>query len=317
MHIPVLLQECLAVLDPKPGEFFIDGTLGGGGHAREIISKINPGGTFLAVDRDQRAVEAFNQLELPKSVRVVTETASYAQLPEILKRQSLPKADGLLLDLGFSSEQISGGSLANRGFSFTADEPLIMTYGDDTPSLAQRLADLAENDLESIIREYGEERYAQQIAKSIAQMAKEKGIATTGQLVTAIRSAVPVNYEQGRLHPATRTFQALRIYVNDELRQLEQLLDSLPQIIQSGGRVAIISFHSLEDRIVKQHFRQFRDRSRGSVEGRDHGRRVLAGELPNSTPASNAGTKKPITATEEEISINPRSRSAKLRVMTL
>ena len=330
-HIPVLLQECLTALNPKPGEFHIDGTLGAGGHAREILKRITPGGTLLAVDRDPRAAYRFKADGVDQTVRLVVEAGSYATLPAILNRHHLPKADGLLLDLGFSSEQITGGELVGRGFSFTADEPLLMTYDDETPSVAQLLAELSVSDLATIIREYGEERYAQQIADSISRMAKAEGIATTGQLVTAIKAAVPAGYEHGRLHPATRTFQALRIYANGELRHLETLLEQLPHIVRSGGRVAIISFHSLEDRIVKNYFRQYmRDRGGRSVGDSHESDKSQAGELPNSTSASPvdrsaspadksaaaaAGVKKPIVATEDEMVINPRSRSAKLRVL--
>lgn len=319
MHIPVLLQEVLDGLAPRPGEFFIDGTLGAGGHTRAIIERITPGGTLLAVDRDPRAVRAFTQTnEAPNTVKVIVEASSYSQLPQLLIKHGLPQADGLLLDLGFSSEQVSGGALAGRGFSFGADEPLLMTYDDETPSVAQLLAELTASDLTAIIREYGEERYADKIAASIITQAREKGIATTSQLVAAITAAVPAGYEHGRLHPATRTFQALRIYANGELRQLELLLEQLPALVRPGGRVAIISFHSLEDRIVKQYFKAFnqsRVRGGNSVGGRQKGA-ASAGELPNSTPAS-AGTKKPITASEDEMARNPRARSAKLRVLQL
>lgn len=319
MHIPVLLHEVLEVLSPQSGEFIIDGTLGGGGHTKEIINRINPGGTLLGVDRDPRAVAAFKQsFSGPETVTVITEAASYAKLPELLTKHGLPKADGLLLDLGFSSEQITGGALAGRGFSFTSDEPLLMTYDDETPSVAQLLAELSEVDLAAIIREYGEERYANEIAKSILQTARKEGIATTGQLVAAIRSAVPANYENGRLSPATRTFQALRIYANSELRQLETVLSELPAIVRSGGRVAIISFHSLEDRIVKQYFKKLRVRDGGSVGGGQNYDRASAGELPNPIPASRVFTgSKVITATEKEMFHNPRARSAKLRVFTM
>jgi len=327
MHIPVLLHEVLAALDPQSGEFFIDGTLGGGGHAREIISRLNPGGTLIAVDRDPRAVAVFKESYVaPENVKVIVEAASYAKLPEILAKHDLPKADGLLLDLGFSSEQVVGGALAGRGFSFAADEPLLMTYDDETPSVAQLLAELSEGDLAAIIREYGEERYSAQIAKSILQIAKINGIATTGQLVTAIRAAVPASYEGGRMNPATRTFQALRIYANSELHQLELLLAELPKLVRAGGRVGIISFHSLEDRIVKQHFKQLRVRDGGSVGGGQKYGRASAGELPNPISAPKTADKpaqeihlgnKVITATEKEMFHNPRSRSAKLRVFTM
>lgn len=316
MHIPVLLQEVLEGLHPRPGEFYIDGTYGAGGHTREICKRIAPGGTLLAVDRDARALEKFKP-EHPDTVRVITEAGSYADLPAMLAKHRLPKADGVLLDLGFSSEQLAGGALAGRGFSFSSDEPLLMTYDDASPSVAQLLAELSETELASIIREYGEERYAAQIAKRITQHARESGIATTGHLVEAIKAAVPASYVHGHINPATRTFQALRIYANRELQHLERFLESLPQIVRSGGRVAIISFHSLEDRIVKNYFKQYlRSGGGSSVGGGSQRSWALAGELPNSTPASEH-TKKPISATEQEIAVNPRSRSAKLRLLTL
>lgn len=325
MHIPVLLQEVLQALNPKPGEFFIDGTLGAGGHTRAFVEKLTPGGTLLAVDRDPRAVAAFKESFTPPStVTLVAEAASYAKLPELLAKHRLPKADGLLLDLGFSSEQVAGGALAGRGFSFSTDEPLIMTYDDSVSSVAQLLAELSAAELTSIIREYGEERYSAQIAQGIADVAKREGIATTGQLAAAIKKAVPANYERGRLHPATRTFQALRIYANHELEQLEQLLTALPTIVRSGGRAAIISFHSLEDRMVKQYFRQYRLRQGYGAQSRDRagdsveGTQITSfpGETPNPGPAPKE-QKKPIVASEEEIRQNPRSRSAKLRIITL
>lgn len=317
-HIPVLLQECLTVLAPKAGERFADGTLGAGGHAREIVARITPGGVLLATDRDPRAVaKAKDSLQADKTVRVFLEAASYAQLPKLMQRHGITHLDGLLLDLGFSSEQLAGGELAGRGFSFTADEPLLMTYSDEDTPVVELLAELTDEHLASVIREYGEERYAREIAESISHAARHEGIATTGALVEAIRRAVPRNYEHGRLHPATRTFQALRIFANKELEHLQQLLESLPSIMAKNGRVAIISFHSLEDRIVKHYFQSFIRNSGGRsvwTGQHDHGH---AGEPPNSTAASERPaqllTKKPITASEAEIAANPRSRSAKLR----
>ncbi|PIR87144.1 MAG: 16S rRNA (cytosine(1402)-N(4))-methyltransferase [Candidatus Harrisonbacteria bacterium CG10_big_fil_rev_8_21_14_0_10_49_15] len=298
MHVPVLLQSCLQVLAPKPGDFFIDGTLGAGGHAREVIERIQPGGIFLGVDRDPAAVAKFrSSLEGTYYAldKLLVEQGSYAELPGLLSRLDLPRADGLLLDLGFSSEQIGDGDLAGRGFSFGTDEPLLMTYDPSQPALRNVLPELSETELARIITEYGEERYAARIAKSIAQMAKKGGgIQTTSQLVAAIKEAVPAGYERGRIHPATRTFQALRIYINQELAQLENLLDSLEAVMRPGSRVAIISFHSLEDRIVKNKFRELAHADQGELL-----------------------TKKPITATEEEILRNPRSRSAKLRAIRL
>lgn len=330
-HIPVLLHECLQLLAPQPGERFADGTLGAGGHAREILARIAPGGTLLAVDRDARAVKQTARVLTPSGdTRLLIETASYADIPTLMKRFGIERLDGLLLDLGFSSEQIIGGTLTGRGFSFMTDEPLLMTYSDETRPLAEVLAELSVEDLKVIIERYGEERYAESIARSIAQMARREGIATTGQLVKAISAAVPAGYEGGRIHPATRTFQALRIYVNQEFAQLENILTALPEIMAHGGRVAVISFHSLEDRIVKQFFtsytreggkvNKYADRSRGGRSVRDTDFGVHAGELPNTSsapghPRAELLTKKPITPTEAELLANPRARSAKVRAL--
>lgn len=267
MHIPVLLKEVIELLDPKPGEFFIDGTAGGGGHGRAIQEKIGPRGKLFAIDLEKTG-------------------ENYADLPEILSQKNLGRADGLILDLGFSSEQIGGG----RGFTFQKDEPLLMTYDPNAEPVKQILKELTEKELEKIIREYSGERYAQKIAKAIYQQEKKKTIETTFELAEVIKKTVPKNYERGRIHSATRTFMALRIYANHELENLERLLQNLEKILKPGGRVAIISFHSLEDRLVKNYFRDYRKMEK---------LKIL--------------TKKPIRPGREEILTNPRSRSAKLR----
>lgn len=307
MHIPVLLQEVIDALSPKPGEFHIDGTLGGGGHAREIIKHIIPNGTFLGVDRDKRAVEQFissADFHLLKNSHAVA--GSYRDIAEVVQNQYLGRADGLLLDLGFSSEQIHG-SFAGRGFSFLENEPLLMTYDDASEPLYQKLRTLSEPELRKILEEYGEERYAKAIAQSIAS--RRASIHTTNDLVYAITAAVPTSYQKGRLHPATKTFQALRIFINQELEHLEQLLASLEDIMKPGGRVAIISFHSLEDRIVKEYFKskaekRAKNKYAKSVEKETDFRVKLL-------------YKKPITPQPEEIQRNPRSRSAKLRAIQI
>ena len=232
MHVPVLLHEVLETLNPKPGEFFIDGTLGAGGHARAIIKKIGPTGTFLGVDRDPRAVVSLKAGEMTDG-NVTLLSASYATLPELLISQKLGKADGVLLDLGTSSDQLDGSALG-RGFSFKTDEPLLMTYSDDEPTVAQVLATISESELSEIIRTLGEEKYADKIAQAIISAEKEAPIVTTGRLAEVVRSAVPVSYERGRIHPATRTFQALRIYANHELEHLKLFLEALPKILKFG-----------------------------------------------------------------------------------
>ncbi len=331
MHIPVLLQEVLAALGPKPGDCMIDGTLGSGGHAIEIIKRIGlpsealaKEGIFLGVDRDSNAIQAFQPPET--AAKIFTRQESYAKLPDIMAQLQLPKADGLLLDLGFSSDQLSDGFFKGRGFSFQSDEPLIMTYDDQTVPLAQQLRSISAEELAQILVECGEERYARQIAASIWQMVKQGKMETTQDLVRAVTAAVGASYERGRIHPATRTFQALRIFANKELEQLETVLKQLPEIVKPMGRVAIISFHSLEDRIVKNYFRKYA-RSTGSTSslqvgsGQARGQRYSAdqtGELPNTgVQASTLVTKKPITASAAEVARNPRSRSAKLRVLQL
>ncbi|MBM3257348.1 MAG: 16S rRNA (cytosine(1402)-N(4))-methyltransferase RsmH [Candidatus Liptonbacteria bacterium] len=333
-HTPVLLKEVLDLLDPKPGNFVIDGTVDGGGHARAILSRISPGGTLLGVDWDARMI-ANSKIQSSNS-KVVLVHGNYADLPDILREQKLPKADfvspkgdsippkadfvspkgdsippkadfvspkgdsippkadfvspkadGLLLDLGFSSEQIDA---EGRGMSFLRDEPLRMTYSDDQDPVSKILRELSERDLTKILREYGEERYAPRIAKAIKESLNKGSVETTGRLAEIIAEAVPRNYERGRIHPATRTFQALRIYANAELENLTKVLQALPGILNMGGRVAILTFHSLEDRIVKHTFRAME--KEGVLE-------VL--------------TKKPVEASESEMQENPRSRSAKLR----
>jgi 16S rRNA (cytosine1402-N4)-methyltransferase len=220
---------------------------------------------------------------------------NYADLPEILVREKLGKANGLLLDLGFSSEQLQR---SGRGFSFgeaSRDEPLLMTYDNSRPSARELLKNISEKELADMLAGLGGERYAKRIARAIVLRRRKKdGIVTSGDLADTVRAAVPKGYEHGRIDPATRTFQALRIRANGELENLQKVLGSLENILISGGRVAVISFHSLEDRIVKQSFRAMAQESKLEL-----------------------FTKKPIIPSREEITANPRSRSAKLRTAKL
>lgn len=290
MHVPVLLHEVLRVLDPSPGEFVIDGTVGGGGHARALTERIKPDGIFLGIDWDNMAIEKAREvIEGEGLLRIVLRHGNYTEIPEILESEKLGKANILFLDLGFSTDQLIG-----RGFSFRKDEPLVMTYNDGEVPAYTVLRQMKERELAKIIRELSDEKYANRIAEAIIAHGKTEPIRTTGRLGEIIRGAVPKNYERGRIDPATRTFMALRIYVNDELGNLEKLLRTLEKIMKPGGRIAIISFHSKEDRLVKNYFREL------AKDG--------SAELLN---------KKPITATTEEISNNPKSRSAKLRSIKL
>ncbi len=283
IHVPVMMSEVLGALSPKQGDFIIDGTLGGGGHAMQIASMISPNGIFLGVDRDASVIEQAN-INV-SDITTIFVRANYVDLPNVLTERSLPLADGLLLDLGFSSNQLISG----RGFSFLIDEPLIMTYSDDDEPLHLALRRLNKEDLKNIISVSGE-RYARAIAEAIWQAKRKSPITTTGELVKIIRGALPAHYERGRIHPATRTFLALRIYINKELENLETIIDSLQKIIKKGGRVAIITFQSLEDRIVKNKFQEM---------ARDNKITLLF--------------KKPLTPKPAEIKINRRTRSAKLR----
>jgi 16S rRNA (cytosine1402-N4)-methyltransferase len=292
-HIPVLLRETLSFLNPKPGEFVIDGTLGAGGHARALIDRMKPNGIFLGIDWDRESLERA-KFELEVNFRASHPhfafhwaSGNFADLPEILKDRKLGKANGLLLDLGFSSDQIEA---RGRGFSFTRDEPLLMTYAEDAEPVRDILKRIGERELAGIIREFGEERYAARIAKAIVARERTVPIERSGELAGVVASAVPKGYERGRIHPATRTFQALRIYANRELENLARILKHLPDVLLGEGRVAIIAFHSLEDRLVKHEFRALA--KVGTV-------KIL--------------TKKPVTASDLEIRDNPRARSAKLR----
>ncbi|MEE8131438.1 MAG: 16S rRNA (cytosine(1402)-N(4))-methyltransferase RsmH [Candidatus Paceibacterota bacterium] len=320
MHIPVLLNETIEILNPQPGEFFIDGTIGNGGHAVKIFEKIMPNGRLLGVDLDKNNLEIAREKILTetknqklKAKNLILVHGNYADLPEILKKEKLGKADGLILDLGFSSEQLESG----KGFSFQKDELLDMRYNTRTivdytrtnteksqresalspyesvsMTAAEVINTFSEKDLADIIYEYGEERYSRKIAKKIIEQRKRKLIKTTFDLVEIIKKSVPRSYERGRIHPATRTFQALRIYVNHELENLEKLLKNLDKILK--GRAVIISFHSLEDRLVKNCFKELKKEKKAEIL-----------------------TKKPIRATKEEIEQNPRSRSAKMRAILI
>jgi len=294
IHKPVLLKETIAVLDPKPGEFFIDGTFGGGGHSAAILEELGANGRLLAVDWDENAVKKF----MIHDSRIILEIGNFADLPAILQEKHLGQADGLLLDLGMSSDQLEN---SGRGFSFQQDEPLLMTYDLNAKPVKDILRELSEMELAEIIRKFGEERFAKRIAKAIKERERVRPLATSKELADLIVSVVPKNYERGRIHPATRTFLALRIYANHELENLERILQNLTHILKPassggkpGGRAAIISFHSLEDRLVKKYFRELAKVGRAKIL-----------------------TKKPITPSAEEIAANPKARSAKLRALVI
>ncbi|MFO0850979.1 MAG: 16S rRNA (cytosine(1402)-N(4))-methyltransferase RsmH [Gemmataceae bacterium] len=280
-HVPVLPAETLRLLDPRPGETWVDCTTGAGGHARLIAERVQPGGRVIGLDQDagMLAVAGPRLAGLP----VTLVHANFDQLPEVLANLGLDKVNGVLADLGFCSDQLADPA---RGLSFQADGPLDMRLD---PSAGQTAADLvntlSEEALADLIYEYGEERKSRWVAKRVVERRKAKRFETTADLADLVRRTVP---RSGGIDPATRTFQALRVAVNDELGALDRLLAALPRLIAPGGRAGVISFHSLEDRRVKHAFRD----------------PAVWGVL----------TKKPVEATAEEAARNPRSRSAKLRV---
>lgn len=286
-HIPVLLDEVIEFFDPKPGEDFVDATFGGGGHAKIILEHTAPDGRLIGIDASSAAIKTAKKTFANFGDRIILIHNNFRNLKNILYDHAIPHPSGILLDLGFSSIELADATL---GISFQIDGPLDMRYSSEGVTAAEIVNTWPEKELTEIIRKFGEERYGAQIARGIVKARKQKRLITTTQLVQVILAAVPKQYRQGRIHPATRTFQALRIAVNDELGALEAVLPQAVDALASGGRLAVIAFHSLEDRRVK---RFFRERAGKEL-------RIL--------------TKKPIQAGKEEIGKNPRARSAKLRV---
>ncbi len=286
-HIPVLPKEIIEKLNPKPGENFIDCTLGYGGHSRLILEKTGPDGQLLAIDQDESAIESASENLAEFDDRVQYEQANFTELGLIVRHWPVSKIDGILIDLGVNMPQLTG----DRGFSFRVDAPLDMRMSPNAQR--QTAADIvnkySEQALAKIFMEYGEERYARPIASKIVQARAKKEIETTAELVEIIKIATPPSYRFGRrLHFATNTFRALRMVVNEELENLKKVLPQLVKVLSPGGRLAIISFQSLEDRIVKNFLKENEQLT------------VL--------------TNKPIIPTEEEVDFNPASRSAKVRV---
>jgi 16S rRNA (cytosine1402-N4)-methyltransferase len=302
-HIPVIAAEVLRYLAPKRGGVYVDGTLGGAGHAVQILEASAPDGRLIGFDRDAEALEAAARRLAPYNKRVTLFHTNFAGVAESLAELGIEGIDGFLLDLGVSSHQLDKGE---RGFSFQYDAPLDMRM--DTSSgvtAADLINTLPEEDLARIIREYGEERWAKRIAAFIVGARKDAPVVTTLQLVDIIKGAIPRAKWEERLHPATRTFQALRIAVNEELTSLEKGVASGLRLLKSGGRAVVISFHSLEDRIVKNTFRTL---AQGCV---------CPKRLPvcvcGKTPLLRVLTGKPVTAGDSEVTVNPRARSARLR----
>lgn len=285
-HVPVLLDEAVAGLHLSPGNNVIDGTLGNGGHAAEILTGTAPDGRLLGIDRDPHACRTAAEHLASFKKRVTIVTGNYADMEEHAAQAGFTAVHGILLDLGIRSDQLE---TSGRGFSFQRDEPLLMTMdGSQQETAAHVVNAMTQQELVEIISAYGEEPQALRIVKAIIMARKAKRITTSGQLADIISAVVP---RRGKIHPATRTFQALRIVVNDELGALERGIASAQRLLAPGGRLAIISFHSLEDRIVKRAFQKMVQDGAGS-----------------------SITKKPIIPSFTETKTNPRSRSAKLRV---
>jgi 16S rRNA (cytosine1402-N4)-methyltransferase len=291
IHTAVLKKEVSEYLNPQQNENFVDGTIGEGGHAEDMLSKNGPDGKVLGIDLDPQQIVSSQWLKATFRDRIILVNDSYANLKEIAERKSFQPVSGILLDLGMSSAQLEG---THKGFSFQVDQGLDMRYNDVTGYLtAEKIVnEYPEEKIEEILREYGEEKFAKKIAKNIVEQRKQGRIKTTFQLIEIIKDATPSSYWRGKIHYATRTFQALRIAVNDELENLKRVLPQAISVLSPEGRLAIISFHSLEDRIVKNFLAK--EQKQGTI-------KIL--------------TKKPVTASRDELSKNPRSRSAKLRAI--
>jgi len=301
-HIPVMPEEAVAALNIKPDGVYVDGTAGGGGHSIEIAKRLQCG-RLICIDKDPQAVAAASE-RLREHPQVRVTQGDFADLPDILDRMKIGGADGILLDLGISSHQVD---VPERGFSYHQDGPLDMRMAADGKSAADLLMVLPERELADIFRKYGEEKFSGRIAKKIVSERSNKPIETTLELVDIIRGSIPAAARREGGHPAKRVFQALRIAVNGELESLRVCLDAAFDRLNPGGRFAVISFHSLEDRMVKQAFAQY---AKGCACPPDFPICVCA-----KKPRGRLIGKKPQTASGKELEQNSRSASAKLRVI--
>ncbi|MDD5864220.1 MAG: 16S rRNA (cytosine(1402)-N(4))-methyltransferase RsmH [Firmicutes bacterium] len=302
-HVSVLLEECIEGLSIQPEGIYVDGTLGGGGHSSRIAAKLTTG-RLIGIDRDEAALQAATERLKIFGERVTLVHGNFSRMDEILRELGIDKVDGILLDLGVSSPQLDDGE---RGFSYMTDAPLDMrmdrTGGRDAHQIVNTWP---YEELKRILYDYGEERFAPQIAAAICRRREEKSIDTTLELVDVIKSAMPASALREKQHPAKRSFQAIRIAVNDELGEVETVMKKAVSLLQPGGRLAVITFHSLEDRIVKN---AMAEAAKGCV-------------CPPNFPVCVCGrkpqvkiiTRKPIASGESELEVNPRARSAKLRI---
>ena len=303
-HVPVLFDEVMEALDVRPDGIYMDGTVGGGGHSSGICERLSEDGHLIAVDRDAEALEAAKKRLEPYACRKTFLHASYSDT-ETIKAAAGGRVSGILLDLGVSSYQLDN---PERGFSYMNDAPLDMRMDSSDRLTAYEVVNgYSEEELARIIKDYGEERWARRIAGFIARERRKSPVDSTERLTEIIKAAIPAKARRTGPHPAKRTFQAIRIEVNDELGHLREAVEKLPDLLESGGRIAVITFHSLEDRIVKTEFE----------------RRLDPCTCPKEFPVCVCGkkadvkrvTKKPVVPSEEETGKNPRARSAKLRVL--
>ena len=303
-HKSVLLQECIDALNIRPDGIYLDGTLGGAGHSSQIARRLTEGGRLIGVDRDRTALAAAKERLAPYADRVTLVHSNFAKIDAILDSLGIPAVDGMLFDLGVSSPQLDD---ASRGFSYMADAPLDMRMDkDDALTAGEVVNTWPQGELRRILYDYGEERYAAQIAAAICRAREKAPVETTLELVDIIRSAMPAQALREKQHPAKRSFQAIRIAVNDELGAVSRMMQAAVGRLNPGGRLAVITFHSLEDRIVKSEMQQA---ARGCT---------CPPEFPvcvcGKKPLVKLVTRKPIVSGPAELEKNPRARSAQLRV---
>ena len=303
-HVSVLLQETVDGLNVKPDGIYVDGTLGGGGHSYEVCTRLGAKGSIIGIDQDEAAIEAASIRLKDFGEKVTIVRSNYCDMKSRLHELGIGKVDGIMLDLGVSSYQLD---TADRGFSYREDAPLDMRMDQRSEMTARDIVnDYSEMDLYRVIRDYGEDKFAKNIARHIVRERAKRPIETTGELTEVIRHAIPMKFQKKTGHPAKRTFQAIRLELNRELDVLRDSLDDMIDMLNPGGRLCIITFHSLEDRIVKSAFKKNENPC----------------TCPSDFPVCVCGkvskgrviTRKPILPSEEEMEVNSRSKSAKLRI---
>ena len=303
-HKPIMLDEVIEYLDPKPDGTYVDGTLGGAGHSFAIAGRLGPAGRLVGIDQDEDAIEAATMKLAPYEDRVTIVRSNYSEMPRVLRDLGIDKVNGILLDLGVSSWQLDQ---PDRGFTYREDAPLDMRMDRRQERTAADIVNgYSESDLYHVIRDYGEDKFAKNIAKHIVQAREKNPVETTGQLVEIIKAAIPGRVRAKGGHPAKKTFQALRIELNQELTVLSDSLEDMVDLLEPGGRLCVITFHSLEDRIVKKIFRNCENPC------------TCPPEFPvcvcGKVSKGRVITRKPLVPGEKEREENSRSKSAKLRV---